>query len=287
MRYGSERLAVSQVATGRAVVAEGAENFTVASRLLPRLIRRDLRVVYDVARAIDNLGDDAPGDRRDLLDGYAADLRLVWGSGEPSRPELRRLVPTVREHALSSEPFFNLVAANLLDQSRSSYPSWPQLREYCALSADPVGRIVLEIFAASTPERVALSDDVCTALQVLEHCQDVAEDRRRGRIYLPEDERARYGVSEADLEESVTSEALRAAVAHEVARALTLLGSGPPLVRSLHGVGRWAVAGYIAGGLATADALRRSGFDVMSPDVSLSPRRRDTVRHLLGVVVGR
>jgi squalene synthase HpnC len=278
---------VSHIADGRAAVAEGAENFTVASRLLPRVIRRDLRAVYDVARAVDNIGDDAHGDRLELLDVYAADLRRVWADGEPRRSELRRLVPTVRDHSLSIEPFRNLVAANRLDQVRSSYASWSELREYCALSAAPVGRIVLEIFAASTPERVAWSDDVCTALQVLEHCQDVAEDRGRGRVYLPEDESARFGVSEADLDATVTSAALRALVAHEVDRALALLTSGPPLVRSLRGVGRWAVAGYISGGLATADALRLSGFDVMSPNVSLSPRRRDTVRHLLGVVVGR
>jgi squalene synthase HpnC len=278
---------VSQVATGRAAAAEGEENFTVASRLLPRLIRRDLRAVYDVARAIDNLGDDADGDRLELLADYDADLRLAWTAGVPRRPELRRLVPTVRDRSLTIEPFLNLVAANRLDQVRSSYPTWADLRDYCRLSADPVGRIVLEIFGAATAERIALSDDVCTALQVLEHCQDVAEDRGRGRVYLPEDERERFGVGEADLDAVVTSEALRAVVAHEVGRALTLLDSGRPLVHSLRGVGRLAVAGYIAGGLATADALRRSHFDVMSPDVSLSPRRRDTVRHLFGVVVGR
>jgi squalene synthase HpnC len=299
MNYGSERATVRQVAepddvgltsraaAGRSESAAADENFTVASRLLPRSIRRDLSAVYGVARSIDDLGDDAHGDRLALLDDYEADLRRVWSAADPVRPELRRLLPTVRERSLSMQPFLNLLAANRLDQTQTTYPSWSDLRHYCTLSADPVGHIVLEIFGVSTAERIALSDDVCTALQVLEHCQDVGEDRRRGRIYLPQDELARFGVDASDLDRAATSAALRGAVAHQVDRATTLLDSGVPLVRSLRGLGRWAVAGYVAGGRATADALRRHDYDVLSPGIGLSPRRRDTARHALALVTGR
>jgi squalene synthase HpnC len=266
--------------------AERVENFTVAPRLLPGALRRDLRSVYDVARTIDDLGDEATGDRTALLDEYEHDLRRAW-SAEPARPELRRLARTVRARSLSLPPFLALVAANRLDQTQPTYATWSDLRHYCTLSADPIGRIVLEVFGAATPQRCAWSDDVCTALQVLEHCQDVAEDRRRGRVYLPQDDLAGAGVAATDLEAGITAPAVRAAVSRQVDRARELLDSGRPLVRSLGGVGRWAVAGYVGGGLATVAALRRADCDVLAPAVSCRPRRRDAAGHALHLAVGR
>ena len=124
---------------------EGQENFPVALRLLPRRLRADLRAVYDIARTIDDLGDEAPGDRLALLDGFEADLRRAWTSTEPQLPVVQRLVPVVRGHDLSIDPFLRLVAANRLDQRQSSYPTWNDLLHYCTLSADPIGRIVLAV----------------------------------------------------------------------------------------------------------------------------------------------
>jgi phytoene/squalene synthetase len=136
-----------------------------------------------------------------------------------------------------------------------------------------------------TQRRVGRSDDVCTALQVLEHCQDVAEDRRRGRIYLPLEDLTAFGVTPGDLDADVTSTAVRRLVAHEVQRARALLLSGMPLVRSLRGSARVAVAGFVAGGLATADALRRADYDVLARDIV--PRKIDVARHALRLLVGR
>jgi squalene synthase HpnC len=261
------------------------ENFPVASRLLPSRLRNDLLAVYGVARAVDDLGDDAAGDRLALLDEFETDLRRVWTTEAPHSAVLSRLVPTVRERGLSIEPFLALVDANRLDQRKTSYQTWADLRDYCSLSADPVGRVVLEIFGAVREDRLALSDDVCTALQVLEHCQDVAEDRRRGRTYLPLEDLAAHGVDEAQLDAVVTAPAVRGLVGFEVDRAAALLAAGPPLVRTLRGTGRMAVAGYVAGGLATIDALRRADFDVLATQVS--PSRWGTVRHALRLWIGR
>jgi squalene synthase HpnC len=244
-----------------------------------------LRVVYDFARTVDDLGDEAAGDRLALLAGFEADLRLAWTDTEPRLPVVQRLVPVVRAHQLAIDPFLGLVAANRLDQQQSSYPTWNDLRHYCTLSADPVGRIVLALTNSVTQRRVGLSDDVCTALQVLEHCQDVGEDRRRGRIYLPLEDLASYGVAEADLDAGVTSTPVRRLVAHEVNRAVELLASGVPLVRSLRGSARLAVAGFVAGGLATADALRRADHDVLAR--AITPRKRDVLRHAAQLLGGR
>jgi squalene synthase HpnC len=268
---------------------ESAENFPVALRLLPGRWRRELRAVYDVARTVDDLGDDAAGDRSALLDAFDAELRTIWSDPasqrQPRLPVLRRLAPVVRAHGLPPEPFLALVAANRQDQVVSAYPTWDDLAAYCELSANPVGRIVLGLAGAATAANVELSDRVCTALQLLEHCQDVGEDRRRGRTYLPLDDLSRSGVRETDLDAVATSEQLRRALALEVDRAVGLLQAGPVLVRQLHGAARVAVAGFVAGGLATVDALRRADHEVLT--AVPRPRRRDVARHGLRLLAGR
>jgi squalene synthase HpnC len=263
--------------------AERAENFPVASRLLPLAVRTHLRAVYDVVRTIDDLGDEADGDRAAQLRRFADDLALVW-TGEPCAPVLRRLVPTVRACGLERDPFNRLVAANLQDQWVSRYETWTELVGYCWLSAAPIGRLVLAVFGVAPDAAIEWgSDRVCTALQLLEHWQDVAEDHRRGRTYLPAEDLTAAGVAESDLDTSTASPALRRLVADETARAVAVLDAGAGIVGRLDGWARVAVAGYVAGGRAAADALRRCGFDVLGAPPRT--RHRDVARHLLGQLV--
>jgi squalene synthase HpnC len=260
-----------------------SENFPVALRLLPLSVRRHLVAVYDVARTMDDLADEADGDRLRLLHDFGADLERVWDTG-PNADVLRRLVPTVRELDLSPEPFRCLLAAGVQDQQVLRYETYDQLLGYCRLSADPVGRLVLAVFGVTDPRAGALSDRVCTALQLLEHCQDVAEDRRNGRIYLPQEDLRAHGVTPADLDAGRASPAVRRLVAFEAERASALLEQGAPLVRMLRGWARVAVAGYVAGGRATVAALRRAGGDVLA--ASPGPRRRDVVGQGLRLALG-
>jgi squalene synthase HpnC len=270
--------------TAHAVAQEQAENFPVALRVLPARLRADLQAVYDVLRLVDDLGDEAPGDRTAQLRACSAELADLWRGAPVHTPALVRLAPTVRDRGLSEEPFQRLVQANLQDQVVTRYADLDALLGYCDLSAAPVGRIVLELFGSSTPERVALSDRVCTGLQLLEHWQDLAEDRRAGRVYLPQDALAAAGVPETDLDAATTSPRLATLVLRQVALAEELLSAGPPLVRELRGWARVAVAGYVAGGLATADALRRAGGNVLSG--TPRPRRRDVARHAAALLIG-
>jgi squalene synthase HpnC len=258
------------------------ENFPVALRVLPRRFRDDLTAVYGFARTVDDLGDESAGNRSANLDAFAADLDLIWQGGTPSSPVLRRLATTVRAKNLPAEPFRHLVAANRQDQQVTAYRNFDELRAYCRLSADPVGRIVLRVFDVSSDVRVAWSDAICTGLQLVEHWQDVAEDRRAGRIYLPADDMARFGVTPDDLDRPATPDALRRLLAFETDRAAELFRRGTPLVRDLGGWARLAVGGFLAGGLATVDALRRAEFDVLAR--TLRPRRADVVRHLIAKV---
>jgi phytoene/squalene synthetase len=126
---------------------------------------------------------------------------------------------------------------------------------------------------------------VCTALQLVEHWQDVAEDRRKGRVYLPKEDLAEYGVSPSDLDGTVATPALRRLMMFETERAAALLASGAPLVGMLRGWARLAVAGYLAGGRAAVDALRRSGGEVLAG--TPRTRKRDVLRHLPGLLAGR
>ncbi len=256
-----------------------AENFPVALRLLPRRLRTGLVAVYDVARVIDDLGDQAAGDRTAQLTAFGRDLATIWDGGQPQHPVLRRLAPVVAARGLDREPFERLVQANLADQRVHRYATYAQLRGYCTLSADPVGRIVLALFEVSAPTATELSDRVCTALQLIEHWQDVAEDRRAGRVYLPQEDLAAFGVTETELDGAVASPALRRLMAFQITRAAELLDSGAPLVGLLPGWARLAVAGYVAGGRAALDALRRADGDVLAGPPP--PRRRNVLRHLL------
>jgi squalene synthase HpnC len=262
---------------------EQTENFPVALRVLPHDHRQHLSAVYDVARVIDDLGDEAPGNRVALLTEFRDDLDVIWDGGQPRTPVLQRLAPTVRARALSRQPFADLVEANLVDQTTSVYPTYADLLAYCELSANPIGRTVLEIFGASTPERAALSDRICTGLQIIEHCQDVAEDRQAGRIYLPLEDLDRFGVSPTDLDGPPTTAETRQLVEFEAQRAIDLLIDGSPLIGQLRGWARLAVSGYAAGGHAAYTSLKRTNWDVMAHCAKI--RRSDVIGQLVAALV--
>jgi squalene synthase HpnC len=270
------------------------ENFRVASRLLPRGTRQHLMAFYGFARLVDQLGDAYAGDRLAALDWIEAEtvLALADPGSEGLHPLVARAAASVR--VLQGDPatlidlpacLTDLIAANRQDQSVRAYATVDELMGYCQLSADPVGRFVLAAFAVSTPERQRWSDAICTGLQLAEHWQDIAEDARAGRIYLPADDLGRFGVSGQELAgPPPASRALQALVAFEVARARRLLEDGAPLVTSLRGRARWAVAGFWAGGAAALDAVAAQGFDPLRGSPRPAPAR--VARHLGAVLRG-
>ncbi|MEU1193391.1 squalene synthase HpnC [Streptomyces sp. NPDC005859] len=264
----------------RGTLAKAAdENFPVAPFFLPRAWRDDLMAVYGFARLVDDIGDGdlAPGgadarllgvsateaeDRLTLLDAFETDLRRVF-DGTPRHPLLRRLQTTVRSRSLGPEPFLGLVAANRQDQLVTRYETYDDLLAYCELSANPVGRLVLAVTGAATPERIRRSDAICTALQIVEHLQDVTEDLGRDRVYLPAADMRRFHVRESDLATRTAGASVRALVAYEAQRARDLLNEGAPLVGSVHGRLRLLLAGFVAGGRAAVKAIAAAGYDVL------------------------
>jgi squalene synthase HpnC len=248
------------------------ENFPVALRMIPQRYRAHLFALYCFARLTDDLGDQAQDERAQdtktfrlkLLDDFEADIDRIYAGEEPHTPALRPLADTVRACDIPQAPFNALIQANRQDQLVARYPSYQDLEQYCTLSANPVGQVVLYIFDAATPERIALSDKVCTALQLVEHWQDVAEDLADGRIYLPQDDMARYGVTEQDLAAATANAKVKDLLRFEVTRAKQLLDDGAPLVGTLRRSARLAVAGYVAGGRAALTAVEQAGYDVLA-----------------------
>ena len=267
-----------------------AENFPVALRALPRRWRDHLTALYGFARLTDDIGDEPlpgmPADagpeavtatRLKLLDELQADVGRIYdaGAAEPQLDVIRVLKRTVRECGIPRQPLDDLIEANRQDQLITRYESYDELLAYCRLSANPVGQVVLHIMGAATPGRMAASDRVCTALQVIEHSQDVAEDLANDRVYLPAQDMKTFGVTEADLARPTASQPVRDLLAFEAGRAGQLLDAGAPLVGTLRGAARLAIAGYVAGGRATLKALAADGYDVLRR--TPRPGKKDTL----------
>ncbi|HWD52739.1 MAG TPA: squalene synthase HpnC [Acidimicrobiales bacterium] len=245
------------------------ENFPVALWFLPARVRARLLAVYGFARLVDDVGDEGAGTgaaarlaRLDWLDWLEQDLERA-ATGSAVHPLLQRLTPLLVDLGLPLDPFRRLIEASRRDQQVRRYRTFDDLQAYCRLSATPVGELVLGIFEVSTVERVAWSDDICTALQLLEHLQDVGEDAGRGRVYLPAEDLARFGCPESDLDAPTASRALREVVAFETDRSRHLLRQATALAGSLPFLPRLAVAGFAAGGLATVDALVEADYEVL------------------------
>jgi squalene synthase HpnC len=268
----SDRTPASIPAADAVMARAQSENFPVASHLLPRSARADLLAIYGFARLVDELGDTLAGDRLAALDWLEAELDRAF-VGKARHPLLVRLQPTLRERGLRRDPFVRLIEANRVDQRVSRYQTWQQLRDYCALSANPVGELVLAVLDLASPQRVALSDSICTGLQLVEHCQDVAEDLAAGRIYLPAEDLARFGCSEQQLGRAHAEPQLRQVLAFEVDRARGLFDAGAPLITDVQGRARLALAGFLGGGRATAEAIERAGYDVLAGPPRASRRR--------------
>jgi squalene synthase HpnC len=235
------------------------ENFPVASLLAPRWARPHLRAIYGFARLVDNLGDEAAGDRGALLDELERELE-----GPPRTEIMRRLHATIAARSLPLEPFRRLIEANRIDQVRSRYETWDDVREYCTYSADPVGRLVLGVYGRlDEAELVAMSDSVCTGLQLVNFLQDPPRDLALGRVYLPQEDLRRFAVRDEELEGPLTDRIARL-LGFEATRARQMLLRGLPLADALGGRPGLSVALYARGGLAALEALERAGWDVFT-----------------------
>jgi squalene synthase HpnC len=262
------------------------ENFTVASRLLPGRLRQPVCDIYAYCRWADDLADEIGDPQRSLmlLDWWEAQLHDCY-QGRADHPVFIALVETIRQFNIPSEPFLDLLAAFRQDQSVTRYETFDEVLDYCHRSANPVGRLVLCLGQCHTPERVRLSDSICTGLQLANFCQDVARDWDRGRIYLPQADCRRFDYDEAAFARREPSDAFRRLLAEQVDRAEHWLREGLPLAAQMPRGLRLPVALFAGGGLATLAAIRRQRYDVWSrrPTVSKLAKLRLLVHCCVGL----
>jgi squalene synthase HpnC len=239
------------------------ENFTVASLLLPRRLLRHFHAVYAYCRWADDLADEAGGgDRALALLRWWREELLHCYDGEPRHPVMVALRGTVRRFDIPAQPFLDLLVAFEQDQVVKRYRTYEELLGYCRCSANPVGRLVLYLCEAFDPARAALSDHVCTALQLANFWQDVARDFDIGRVYLPEEDRKRFGYDDNDLEARRFTPAFAELLRFEVDRTRDLFYRGFPLVERMPAEVRPDIELFIRGGLAILDQVERSGYNV-------------------------
>jgi squalene synthase HpnC len=247
------------------VAAGHYENFPVASLLLPRRLRPAVLAIYRFARSADDLADEGdlpPAERLAALAAYEAALDAIAGGATPAAPPFPELAAAVRRHALPLAPFRDLLSAFRQDVTTVRYPTYAELADYCRRSANPVGRLLLHLYGAATPGNLARSDAVCTALQLVNFWQDVALDWTRGRVYVPQEDLARFGIAEAAIAHGNADARWARLLAFETARARALLESGRPLTRALPWRLAVELAGVLAGGHRILDRIDAAGGDV-------------------------
>ena len=249
------------------------ENFTVVSRLVPRQMRQPLYNLYAFCRTVDDIGDEAPGDRLLLLDRFERELAAAY-DGMPHHPVLVALKGTIKRFDMPREPFERLITANRIDQEKKRYQTFTELVHYCEHSATPVGRLFLILFGYNNEELFALSDSTCIALQLTNFWQDVKRDYAEGRIYLPLDEMRDYGVSEDALSAARASDRLKELMRYQVKRARGYFRDGLPLIDRVRGSLRVDLALFSRGGLAILDKIERLNYDTLQSRPTLAKREK-------------
>ncbi|WP_028218225.1 squalene synthase HpnC [Paraburkholderia oxyphila] len=243
------------------------DDFPVARILLPKALRAPVGVIYHVARTLDDIADegDWSAEERHLrLADFRAGLDAVaQGRLAPVHPALfAELAKVMVQCRLPLEPFYDLVSAFDQDIDATRYADRFELLDFCRRSANPIGHLMLHLIDEATPENLADSDAICTALQLITFLQDVPADWKRGRIYLPQADRERMKVSEAQIAAGRVDGAWRALMEHEVARARALMVSGAPLALRVPGRFGLELCSVVHGGLRMLEVIERADYDV-------------------------
>lgn len=247
------------------LTASHYENFSVVTWLTPRALRPAFQSVYAFCRWSDDLGDEV-GDRdrsRALLQWWRGELQALY-EGRARHPVMIALAETVERFAIPIDPFLALISAFEQDQDVTDYDTSARLLDYCTRSANPVGHLVLYLGRVFDAENARLSNRTCTGLQLANFWQDVARDLAIGRIYLPREDRERFGYPESDLRALRFTPAFADLLRFQVARARALLEEGRPLVERLPHALAVDVDLFSRGGLAILDRIVAQRYDVLT-----------------------
>lgn len=250
------------------------ENFPVASVLLPRRLRRPVRIIYRFARAADDFADegDLPAEERlRLLDGFRAQLALIERGETPQEALFADLAEIIRQYQLPIQLFYDLLSAFSQDVSKTRYADFGEVMDYCRRSANPIGRLLLHLYGETDERNLAHSDAICSALQVINFLQDVAIDYKKDRIYLPQDEMEKYRIREQHIAAGDTGGMWVPFIMPQIERARKLLQGGAPLGKKLPGRLGLEMRLIIAGGETILRKLYESKGDMYNQRPVLQP----------------
>jgi phytoene synthase len=242
------------------------ENFPVASFLLPAPLRRPVEAIYRFARSADDIADEghaAPEIRLGKLGVYQGQLAAIAAGETPVEPLFRELAVVIREHRLPISLFYDLIDAFCQDVTKKRYASYAEVLDYCRRSANPIGRLLLHLFKRTAERELRQSDAICSALQLINFWQDIDVDfTHDDRVYLPQDEMARFGVTQLHLLEKACDPSWMALMRFQVERTRELMLSGAPLGKALPGRIGMEIRATVAGGLRILEKIEKAGYDV-------------------------
>ena len=248
------------------VAAEHYENFPVASQLLPRHFRQPIAVIYAFARTADDFADEgnrSPAERLKLIDDYETRLQRLIAGVPGSDPVFIALADVIKRYALPIGLFEDLLSAFSQDVTKQGYENFDEVMDYCRRSANPVGRLLLFLYNQTEAENLSLSDQICTALQLINFLQDLLQDfDEHNRIYLPQDEMRKFQVSEADLQNRISDSTMQKLIQLQIQRARALLLAGAPLGNKLSGRIGLELRMIIQGGMRILQKLENNGGNV-------------------------
>lgn len=250
------------------------ENFPVASILLPRYLRHPVQVIYAFARQADDIadeGDDLPKVRLKKLQQYVAELDLIERGETTDKPLFRDLASVIQQYQLPLQYFRNLLDAFSQDVHKTRYTNFGEVMDYCRRSANPIGRLLLHLYRQTDARQLALSDNICTALQLINFLQDIALDFHKGRIYLPQDELARYSIREQHLTRGDASPQWWPFMQFQIERTRKILQTGAPLGKQLSGRIGLELRLIILGGERILQKLHRTQGDIFYQRPVLKP----------------
>jgi squalene synthase HpnC len=247
------------------------ENFPVASFLLPSALRPPVKVIYAFARTADDMadeGDATASERLKALGKYETALDnirdQVSNAGHASAPLFHDLQGVVAKWKLPIAAFYNLLSAFKQDVTTTRYPNYATLLDYCRRSANPVGTLMLHLYAVPTAENLRQSDAICSALQIINFLQDVAVDWEKDRIYIPLEDLHRFQVDETTIAQGHVTGQWQALMSFEIDRVRALMFSGAPLALRLPGRIGWELRLVVQGGLRILTRIEQVGYDVFS-----------------------
>ncbi|MDK4679827.1 squalene synthase HpnC [Kingella negevensis] len=263
------------------------ENFPVGSIILPRRLRRPIHAVYAFARTADDIADEGnvtTAERQAELQKLIAELDKIAAHTQPETELMRQLNErAIQPFRLPLQPFYDLLSAFSQDTEKTRYQNFGELIDYARRSANPVGRIMLHLYGETSAQSIAQSDGICTALQLINFWQDVGIDWQKNRVYLPQDDLAKFGVTESDIAANKMTPNLRKLLAYECDKAHKMLRAGSPLGKTLRGRLGFELRMIILGGDCILQKLAAAQYDVFSQRPVLE--KRDWLRIIWRAII--